>query len=167
MGELMDLIIDYLNYVFVPAFALFKSGLLPGWTGWVAIIIITFASAMYFADTRMKTKDNSFCGFPACWNITVLVIFALEPNFWASLTAVAALTAAMFMPVKFIHPIRTIRWRILSLTMLIAWIVFAVLSAWEDFDPGKAVHTGLVITTIYLLFAGIVQQIIPEKTAKS
>ncbi len=34
-GVLLDLIIDYLTYVFIPAFALFKSGLLPGWTGWV------------------------------------------------------------------------------------------------------------------------------------
>ena len=41
-GNLLDMIIDYLTYIFIPAFALFKSGLLPGWTGWVAIIIITF-----------------------------------------------------------------------------------------------------------------------------
>ena len=46
-GVLLDLIIDYLTYVFIPAFALFQSGLLPGWTGWFAIIVITFASAMY------------------------------------------------------------------------------------------------------------------------
>ncbi|MGD9864876.1 MAG: phosphatidylcholine/phosphatidylserine synthase, partial [Pseudodonghicola sp.] len=62
-GVLLDLIIDYLTYVFIPAFALFKSGLMDGWTGWVAISVITFTSAMYFADTRMKTKDNSFKGF--------------------------------------------------------------------------------------------------------
>ncbi len=59
-GVLLDLIIDYLTYVFIPAFALFTSGLLPGWTGWFAIIVITFTSALYFADTRMKTDDNSF-----------------------------------------------------------------------------------------------------------
>ena len=40
-GVLMDLIVDYLTYVFIPAYALFKSGLLPGWTGWLAIIAIT------------------------------------------------------------------------------------------------------------------------------
>ena len=33
-GVLLDLIIDYLTYVFIPAYALFASGLLPGWTGW-------------------------------------------------------------------------------------------------------------------------------------
>ena len=71
-GNLLDLIIDYLTYVFIPAFALFKSGLLPGWTGWFVIIIITFSSAMYFCDGNMKTKDNSFQGFPGCWNMVIL-----------------------------------------------------------------------------------------------
>ena len=65
-GVLLDLIIDYLTYVFIPAFALFKSGLMDGWSGWVMIIIITFASAMYFCDTRMKTKDN-FPDAGTCW----------------------------------------------------------------------------------------------------
>ena len=114
-GVLMDLIIDYLTYVFIPAYALFGSGLLPGWTGWCAIIVITFASVIYFADTRMKTKDYSFAGFPACWNMVVLVLFALEPNFWISLAVVIALAAAMFTPLSSIHPVRTVRWRMVSL----------------------------------------------------
>ena len=97
-GNLLDMIIDYLTYIFIPAFALFKSGLLPGWTGWVAIIIITFTSVMYLADTRMKTKDNSFSGFPACWNMVVLVALAIEPNFWITLVWVTALAITMFIP---------------------------------------------------------------------
>jgi len=79
-GVLMDLIVDYLTYVFIPAYALFKSGLLPGWPGWLAIIAIVYGSVIYFADTRMKTKDYSFAGFPACWNMVVLVLFALKPH---------------------------------------------------------------------------------------
>ncbi|XHY17621.1 Phosphatidylcholine synthase (plasmid) [Pseudoseohaeicola sp. NH-UV-7] len=164
-GVLMDLIIDYLTYVFIPAFALFKSGLMDGWTGWFAIIVITFASAMYFADTRMKTKDNSFSGFPGCWNMLVLVIFALEPNFWVSLALVTALAIAMFLPLKFVHPVRTERWRTLTLPMALAWTFFAGWAAWVDFHPESWAHWGLVITSVYLTFAGIAQQIIPEKNA--
>jgi phosphatidylcholine synthase len=162
-GVLLDLIIDYLTYVFVPAYALFKSGLLPGWTGWCAIIIITFASALYFADTRMKTRDNSFSGFPGCWNMVVLVIFALEPNFWVSLVLVGILAAAMFVPVKFVHPVRTERWRTLTLPMALAWTFFAGWAAWVDFHPESWAHWGLVITSIYLLFAGAGQQMIPVR----
>jgi len=162
-GVLLDLIIDYLTYVFIPAFALFASGLLPGWTGWFAIIVITFASAMYFADTRMKTKDNSFAGFPGCWNMLILVLFAIEPNFWISLALVAALAVAMFLPLKFIHPVRTERWRWLSLPIALAWTFFAGWAAWVDFHPESWAHWGLILTSVYLTFAGIAQQIIPAK----
>ena len=162
-GVLLDLIIDYLTYVFIPAFALFSSGLMAGWTGWFAIIIITFASAMYFADTRMKTKDNSFSGFPGCWNMVVLVVFALEPNFWIILALVSALSVAMFLPLKFVHPVRTERWRGITLPMAMAWTGFAGWAAWVDFYPESWAHWGLVVTSIYLIFSGIAQQVIPTK----
>ena len=162
-GVLLDLIIDYLTYVFIPAFALFKSGLMDGWTGWVAIILITFASALYFADNRMKTKDNSFNGFPGCWNMLVLVIFALQPNFWISLAMVSVLAVSMFLPLKFIHPVRTERWRKLTLPVAIAWTFFAGWAAWVDFHSESWAHWGLVVTSLYLLLAGVVQQIIPKR----
>ncbi|MEM1065648.1 MAG: CDP-alcohol phosphatidyltransferase family protein [Pseudomonadota bacterium] len=162
-GELLDLIIDYLTYVFIPAYALFASGLLPGWTGWTAIIVIVFASVVYFADTRMKTKDYSFSGFPGCWNMVVLVLFALEPNFWISLAVVVALAVAMFLPIKFVHPVRTARWRAVSLPMAAGWTFFAGWAAWVDFDPQSWAHWGLVVTSLYLVAAGAVQQLLYGK----
>ena len=164
-GVLLDLIIDYLTYVFIPAFALFKSGLMDGWTGWFAIIVITFASAMYFADSRMKTKDNSFSGFPGCWNMVVLVIFALQPNFWVSLALVTVLSVAMFLPLKFVHPVRTERWRMITLPLALAWTFFAGWAAWVDFHPESWAHWGLVDTSVYLLGAGVAQQLIPQRNA--
>ena len=161
---LLDLIIDYLTYVFIPAFALFKSGLLPGWTGWVVIIVITFASAMYFCDGQMKTKDNSFQGFPGCWNMVVIVLFAIEPNFWIILILVLGLALAMFLPLKFVHPVRTERWRYLSLPIALAWTFFAGWAAWVEFHPQSWAHWGLVATSVYLLFAGVVQQALPQRS---
>jgi phosphatidylcholine synthase len=162
-GVLMDLIVDFLTYVFIPAYALFKSGLLTGWTGWFAIIAITYGSVIYFADTRMKTKDKSFAGFPACWNMVVLVLFAVSPPPWLILGIVAMLTVAMFTNLKFIHPTRTKRWRMVSLPMSLLWVVFAAWAAWVNFDPASWAHWGLVVTSLYLTFVGIVQQIIPER----
>jgi phosphatidylcholine synthase len=165
-GVLLDLIIDYLTYVFIPAFALFKSGLMDGWSGWVTIIIITFASAMYFCDTRMKTKDNSFSGFPGCWNMLVLVLFALTPPWWVSLILVTFLAVTMFAPLKFVHPVRTERWRSFTLPMALAWTFFAGWAAWVDFHPESWAHWGLVITSLYLLFAGVAQQFLYERGAQ-
>ncbi len=158
-GVLLDLIIDYLTYVFIPAFALFESGLLPGWTGWVTIIIITFASAMYFCDGNMKTKDNSFHGFPGCWNMVALVMFAIQPNFWIILALVSTLALAMFLPLKFVHPVRTECWRLASLPVTLLWIVFAGWSAWVDFSANPIILWGLTLTSLYLISAGLLQQI--------
>jgi phosphatidylcholine synthase len=161
-GVLMDLIVDYLTYVFIPAFALFQSGLLPGWTGWLAIICICYGSVIYFSDTRMKTKDNSFAGFPSCWNMVVLVMFATQPSQGIILATVILLTVTMFTNLKFIHPVRTTRWYPVSLTMCALWIVFAAWAAWTDFTEGPFAMWGLILTSLYLVFAGIVQQMVPE-----
>ena len=164
-GVLLDLIIDYLTYVFIPAYALFKSGLFNGWTGWVAIIVITFTSALYFADTRMKTKDNSFAGFPGCWNMFAVVIFATHPNFYIILALVIVLAASMFLPLKFIHPVRTERWRNISLPIALIWTALAGICAWTNFEAGPIITSALWLTSIYLLGVGIVQQLVPAKNA--
>ncbi len=164
-GVLMDLIVDYLTYVFIPAFALFKSGLLGGWTGWLAIIAITYGSVVYFSDTRMKTKDKSFSGFPACWNMVVLVLFAEKPHQWVVLLVVVLLTLAMFLNLKFVHPTRTKRWREVTLPVSILWVVMAGWAAWYNFHIGPLAHWLLGLSSLYLCLAGILQQIFPERRA--
>ncbi len=162
-GVLLDLIIDYLTYVFIPSFALFASGLMDGWSGWVMIIVMNFTSALYFADTRMKTKDNSFSGFPGCWNMVVLVLFALHPPWWVCLGFVTVLAAAMFTRLKFVHPVRTERWRNVTLPAALAWTGFAAWAALVDFHPQSWALWGLVVTSLYLVSAGILQQLIPAR----
>ncbi|MCC5985202.1 MAG: CDP-alcohol phosphatidyltransferase family protein [Rhodobacteraceae bacterium] len=162
-GVLLDLIIDYLTYVFIPAFALFQSGLLPGWTGWIAIIVITFTSVLYFADTRMKTTDNSFQGFPACWNMAAVVIFATQPGFWVILLIIVLLAVSMFTPMKFIHPVRTARWRAVSLPVALVWTLLAGWAAWAEFAQPVAVTWGLIATSLYLGVVGIAQQMLPAR----
>ena len=148
----------------MPAFALFQSGLLPGWTGWFAIIVITFMSAIYFADTRMKTSDYSFSGFPGCWNMVVLVLFAIKPGFLTILFFVVVLAVAMLLPIKFVHPFRTERWRAVTLPVAFAWTFFAGWAAWVDFHPESWAHWGLIVTTFWLLLAGVAQQVLYRET---
>ena len=93
----------------------------------------------------------------------VIVIFAIEPNFWVSLALVSLLALAMFLPLRYIHPVRTARWRVVSLPMALAWTVFAGWAAWVDFHPESWAHWGLIVTSVYLTLVGIVQQIIPER----
>lgn len=164
-GVLLDLVVDFLTYVFVPVFAVVQSGMISGWTGWLCALTITTVSALYFADTRMKTEDASFEGFPGCWNMVALVFFALEPPVWTMITVMLVLTPAMFMPIRFVHPMRTIRWRYITLPVTFAWIMCSVLLL-----VGPYAHwlgTGLIVTSLYLLGAGAVQQIVPPRRPKN
>ena len=161
-GVLLDLIIDYLTYVFIPAYALFVSGLLNGWSGWVCIIVIAFTSVLYFADTRMKTKDNSFAGFPGCWNMLVLVLFSIQPTWQIILITVILLAISMFSNLKFIHPVRTVRWRLISLPIAALWTFLGGYAAWYNFNISGEIKTLFVLVTTYLLFAGILQQVFPK-----
>ena len=157
-GQLLDLIIDYLTYVFIPAYALYASGLVPGWAGWGILIVVPLASALYFCDTRMKTEDASFEGFPGCWNMVALVVFILEPNPWVTLTISTLLAAAMFLPLRFVHPVRTMRWRPATIAVTALWLALAVTAAWGEFGLGTALGWVFAACSAYLLLAGLVQQ---------
>mgnify|MGYP003877696809 CR=1 FL=1 len=165
-GVLLDLIIDYLTYVFIPAFALFQSGLLPNVASWIALIVITFASALYFADSRMKTTDNSFSGFPGCWNMFAVVCFSVQPHPNLILPLILALALMMFLPVKFIHPVRTARWRAVSLPVALLWTVAGIWATLHGFDTPEWLRNVLIVSALYLLVAGAVQQVIPPKETR-
>lgn len=164
-GVLLDLIIDYLTYVFIPAYALFGSGLLPGWTGWLVTLVICFASALYFSDTRMKTKDYSFSSFPGCWNMVVLVFFATTPPIWIMLAVSALLTLAMFLPLRFVHPVRTEQWRWLTLPIAVIWVGCAGWIAWHRFPADyHPAFWPLIAASLYLLTVGVAQQALGGRT---
>ena len=166
-GALLDLVIDFLTYVFIPVFALLRAGLLAGTAGFVAACVVVFASSLYFADTRMKTPDKSFSGFPAAWNMFALVVFATELSARVMLPVVAVLTVAMFVPVKFVHPVRTIRWRAVSLPVAVVWTLVAGWAALSDFDVPSWARALLLASSLYLAAAGALQQLIAKRSDRA
>jgi phosphatidylcholine synthase len=162
-GVLLDLIIDFLTYVMIPAYALYGSGLLPGWSGWIVVLLIPFASALYFADTRMKTEDKSFRGFPGCWNMVTLALLVIVPPWEVILGLVVALCIAQFLNLKFVHPVRTARWRWLTLPVALVWTAAIAWAAWIGFAPFPALTAVVTATSVYMLLAGIVQQLVPAR----
>ena len=55
-GDLLDFVVDYATYVFVPAYAIVAGGLLPPSVALALGLIVTVTGALYFADRRMKTS---------------------------------------------------------------------------------------------------------------
>ena len=79
-GELLDNIIDYMTYVLIPAFALYQRGFMGEGLSFLAAAIIVVSSAIYYADTGMKTKENFFKGFPVVWNMIVFTLVHRAPR---------------------------------------------------------------------------------------
>jgi phosphatidylcholine synthase len=154
-GETLDLVVDYLNYVMVPAYALVLSGLIPSPLSYAAGAAIAVTSALYFADTRMKTEDSFFRGFPAVWNVVVFYLLIIKPPTEAALAAVASLCVATFIPIPFLHPFRVVRLRYLTLALLAVWIALAAIALAYDLSPPPAVWIALLMIAVYFLGAGI------------
>jgi phosphatidylcholine synthase len=155
-GDTLDLVVDFITYVFVPAYAIGASGLIPDLLALPAACAIVVSGALYFADRNMKTADNYFLGFPAVWNVVAFYIFALAPNEWVVVLAIVAFVALTFAPVKFVHPLRVRNVRSLTLGMLIAWGVFALFALVQALEPDLWVRVGLLVTAIYFLGIGFV-----------
>lgn len=164
-GVLLDLVVDYLTYVFVPVYALLRADFLPGRTGTALALVLLVASALYFADTRMKTADRSFSGFPACWNMVVVVFFATRPSVVVVFGVLVVLGVAMFLPVRFVHPVRTRRWRPLTLPLALVWLGLAGAATVADFAQGSLLTVSLVVTSLALLLAGPAQQVLDRRTS--
>jgi phosphatidylcholine synthase len=154
-GDTLDLVVDYLNYVMVPAYALVLSGLIPAPLSYGAGAAIAITSALYFADTRMKTEDSFFRGFPAVWNVVVFYILIVKPSPEIALAAIVLLCVATFVPVPFLHPFRVERLRYLTLTLLAAWVALAAIALAYDLSPPRAVWVALLMIAVYFLGAGI------------
>ena len=110
-GAILDLVIDYLTYVFIPAYALIYGPLLPSPWGLVAALFIALTGVVYFADVRMKGEDNCFLGFPAVWQLPLLVFLTFDPPAWVTFGIILVFGLGQFTWLKFIHPVRTERWR--------------------------------------------------------
>ena len=154
-GDTLDLVVDFTTYVFVPAFAIVASGLMPDVLAIPSGVIVVITGAIYFADRRMKTDDNYFRGFPAVWNLAAFYLYVLQPPEWIGFAGVSALAVLTFMPVKFLHPLRVAHWRWLNVALLALWAVLALVAVVMGLQPGLFVVLPLCLIALYFFLAGL------------
>jgi len=155
-GEVLDLVVDFVTYVFVPAYAITASGLLLPLAAPLLGAGIVVSGALYFADRRMKAADNHFRGFPALWNAAAFYLFLLHLPPALSSLGVAILIVLTFVPFHVLHPIRVLRLRTVTLCLLAAWAVLALVTIASDFDVAAPVTIGLCAIAAYILGSDLV-----------
>jgi phosphatidylcholine synthase len=150
-GDVLDLVVDFVTYVFVPAYAITASGLLLPVAAPLLGVGIAVSGALYFADRRMKSADNHFRGFPGLWNVAAFYLFLLRwPPAMSSL-GIAVLIVATFLPFHVLHPVRVARLRWLTLTLMALWGVLAITTLLDDFDVGAPVTIALCAIAAYVV----------------
>jgi len=155
-GDVLDLVVDFVTYVFVPAYAITASGLLLPLTAPILGAGVVVSGALYFADRRMKAVDNHFRGFPALWNAAAFYLFLLHLPPALSSLGVAILIVLTFVPFHVLHPIRVLRLRTVTLCLLAAWAVLALVTIASDFDVAAPVTIGLCAIAAYILGSDVV-----------
>ncbi|SRR5689334_3880145 len=149
-GDRLDLIVDYLTYVFVPALALLLGGFLDGTLGSILLCLILLSSLFHFADTESKTPDYCFIGFPALWNVVAFYAFALAMPTWLANLLTIVCIGLTFVPWKWAHPLRTPLLRPVTLLVLAAGCSAAALTLWSGFPATGLLKAILILAALYL-----------------
>jgi phosphatidylcholine synthase len=157
-GDVLDLVVDFVTYVFVPAYAIAAGGLLPAALALPAAVVIVVTGALYFADREMKTADNYFRGFPALWNAAAFYLFLLKPAPWVAAAVIVVLALLTFTPFKFLHPMRVARLRAVNVAAVLLWAALALIAVLRDLDPGPWVAGGLLAIGLYFLGIGLTEK---------
>lgn len=156
-GERLDLIVDYLTYVGVPAFAVAESDLLPAPFRVAAGIAILLSSLFHMADLGSKTGEGYFVGFPAIWNVVLLYLFAFTPPPLVSLLIVGFFVLLTFVPILAVHPFRVAELRSVTLPATVLWVVAAVGAVTNPFPSPPWVKILLALTAATLTAVGFLR----------
>jgi phosphatidylcholine synthase len=136
-GDTLDLIIDYLTYVFVPAVFLWRARLLPPAAApWLVGLVLV--SALYnFTRRDLKTEDNYFRGFPSLWHVVALYLFVGRPAPLVGAAAVCLCAVLTFAPVHFVHPFRVRDYGAWLPALAMVWAAATAALLWPGWGAGR------------------------------
>ncbi len=159
-GALLDNILDYLNYVMVPAlFLMINTNVLPDSVRLLSASSILLTSAYQFTQTDAKTNDHHFKGFPSYWNVAALYMLLMNLPQWVNFGFLMLFNIMVFIPIKYIYPTRStyLRTLTLGLTYLYGAVGIWGLIQYPD-HPKWVVWASFLYVGYYLILS-----VIPKK----
>jgi len=150
-GRRLDDIVDYLNFVIVPAVFMVRAQSVPS-PVWVALPVL--ASAWGFSRSDAKTEDDFFLGFPSYWNVLAFYLWLLGLSQTAGAIWLTVLSAAVFVPYKYVYPSK-LKNRALRRVTNAGGVLWAGLIGWCALNPqatghDQALHWSLLYPAFYM-----------------
>ena len=159
-GALLDNILDYQNYVMVPALFLIKADVLPEGVRLLAAGFILLTSAYQFTQTDAKTDDHHFKGFPSYWNVAALYMLLMNLPQWVNFGFLMLFNVMVFIPIKYIYPTRNTYLRAFTLGLT---YLYGAVGIWGLLQYPNQPQWVVWASFIYVAYY-IVLSLIPKKS---
>lgn len=160
-GALLDNIIDYLNYVLVPAIFIVKADFLPEPLKLFTACLVLLTSAYQFTQTDAKTDDHHFKGFPSYWNVAALYMLLMGLPPWVNFGFLLLFNVLVFVPIKYIYPSRNSYLR--QLTLVLTYL-YGAIGIWGLLQYPNHPQWFLWISFVYVIYY-IALSLLPKKNA--
>jgi phosphatidylcholine synthase len=159
-GSLLDNILDYLNYVVVPALFLVEADVLPVGVRLISACSILLTSAYQFTQSDAKTDDHHFKGFPSYWNVAALYMLLMNLPQWVNFGFLMLFNIMVFIPIKYIYPSRNSYLR--TLTLVLTYL-YGAIGIWGLIQYPNHPQWIVWVSFIYIAYY-LVLSIIPKKS---
>ena len=126
-GALLDNIVDFLTYVYVPALIVWQADLVPSPFPICAAMIVSSLYGFSRTDAKGEGTDYHFVGFPSYWNIVVIYLYMLQWSQRTNAIVLVFLVVMVLVPIHYLYPSRM---RVLQAPTLVLGTMWAVLFAW-------------------------------------
>jgi phosphatidylcholine synthase len=125
-GTLLDNIVDYVTYVFVPTLFVWRALLVPDEWSIPVCSAMLLSSAYGFSHAEAKTEDHFFTGFPSYWNIVVFYLWIARFSPAVNTVWLVALSMLVLVPIRYVYPSRTPTLRTLTIALGVIWGVLMI-----------------------------------------
>ena len=159
-GYVLDLVIDFVTCVLVPAAFLWQFRMVNhDRSGMIAIAALLMFSSLWFSRTDQQDDDSWFHGFPAAWNMVVPTLWLLDSSPTVTMVVVACLSILTMTNVQFAHPVRVIQWRIWNMTAISVWVIGVLLGTiWSPQVPALVIAL-VVIGPVMVALATLARRV--------
>lgn len=153
-GKMIDTVVDFTTYAFIPAYIFYEAGLAPpGWS-LPCVAAMLLAAALYYGKEGMISDDYRFVGFPVLWNVFVFyLLFVFQLPQWLNAVLAFVFAVLHFVPLRFAYPSRMGRYQSLSLAVSLLAFAATVWIIWtypQRSTPANGMAIGAAVYFLVL-----------------
>ena len=153
-GARLDDIVDYLTFVFAPAYLVYHARLTPDALAIIVISAMLLSSAYGFSQEAAKTSDHYFTGFPSYWNIIVFYLVVIGAPPAVNAAVLIGLAVLVFVPIAYVYPSRTPTLRVPTLVLGLTWALLVLVMIWQFPDVARPfLYLSLIFPAYYLVLS--------------